>query len=185
MTSNTTNKTAPSNPAQGHDSKETNEMNNTNSTPKARRRVSQVSRIGRRAAPTATSTIGADFTIGGDERKPEVVDDGEYHITITGARAVTSKAGATSAILEAELDDGTPLDIRPLLVNSQGGISNMVRTNRAIMAALAGLGPDEQVPFSALLKRLAGREVDVEMVMVVDQKSGRPINEITDVFVEE
>ena len=144
------------------------------STPRGRRTATQ---------PTTTSKV----VFGGSAAKQAIpFDDGEYQLHVEGARAVTSKRGATSIVITAkDVASDRYVLLRPLLVHSAGGDSQLVINNRAICEMIASVGEGEEIDLDEMLKRLnAGVTVMVELRYVVDG-NGAPLSDIVDAWIEE
>lgn len=114
---------------------------------------------------------------------PRALPDGEHALEIRSARHVVSKAGNVSVLLDISTADGTPVRIRPMLVHSAGGMSDMTVENLMILEQLAGLSGDE-LTLDKILPALDGREVRVELLEVADRE-GRPANDIIDVIASQ
>ena len=137
--------------------------------------------FGRRAA-TASSRSTSSITFSGNAQLSAALPDGDYIVTILGARDFTSKqTSAVSVVITMQDEHGTPIRARPLLVDSAGGASTLIEDNRALLVALAGLGENEEVGLDELLQRLAGKTVGVELRLASDGR-GQPVNEIAAVL---
>jgi hypothetical protein len=139
-------------------------------------------RTGRRAAPNQ-SLKTPEITLGGSAAKvAEPVADGEYRIKVTGARVVTSKSGSTSVILTVEdVENGQLIKVRPLLVASPGGDSDLTYQGRATLEALLGLDEGATLSLNAALRTLTGVEAEVELAEMTDHR-GQQVNEIVEIF---
>jgi hypothetical protein len=112
----------------------------------------------------------------------QTVDDGFYNLTITAEpRVVLSKKGATSVILPVSDEEGTPIKIRPLLVDSPGGDSDLVYAGKATLEALLGLGDDDTMDLGDALAKLAGVEFHAELQGTVDHRE-QLVMDIVDVL---
>ena len=143
--------------------------------------------FGRRTAnqqsKSGTAAKTADNITLGPVKRTVVVEDGEYQVTVTGARAITSKTGATSVILAAE-HDGEGLRLQPMLVASPGGPSDLTADNIVILKTIAALDVDGESTLADLINELAGKQCLLELKELTD-KQGNPINRVVDAIVEE
>jgi hypothetical protein len=137
---------------------------------------------GRRAAPTSTTTATAPTSLVlGAAQRVTVLADGEYTGEITGARLVTGKSsGATSLVMTFRTDDGQTVALQPMLLHSQGGPSTLTETNVAIARDLAGIDGDDPIAADALVARLTGARVWLDLSEQVNRTDGRPINRVED-----
>jgi hypothetical protein len=136
---------------------------------------------GRRAAPIhsqANSAHVPSLSFGGDIKRSTTLPDGEYNLTVIGARILQNKAGNVSLILNAETHEGEPVRLQGLLVYSPGGESQMVIDNRAILADMARLD-GETVDADTLIAKLTGVTIWVDLIEV-EAKDGSPANRILD-----
>ena len=132
---------------------------------------------GRRAAPS-TGAAAPKVILGGSAAKVAVVPpSGDYALTIAGARAVTSRAGATNVVLSVTDEHGRPITLRPLLVASPGGDSDLVYQGRATLETLLDLGEDEAIDLNEVLDKLSGTRFEAELEAVVDHR-GQMVSEI-------
>ena len=138
--------------------------------------------IGRRAAqyqkqPTTVAPT-VNVTFGGPVAKSAVLPDGEYTGRVEKLEFRQSKKGALVAVVTFISDDAGKVRLQPLMVGSQGGDSELIVNNRAILSAMAGIGEDRSVTPDELIKVITGAECWVRLIEVTD-KDGEPINRIT------
>lgn len=143
---------------------------------------------GRRAAPTsnaASSTSSVDVLniSRGGKKAPEALPDGEHTITILSAAHRVAKSGSVVILVDAVSGDGVPVKLRPLLVSSPGGSSDLTIQNLEILEALAGA--EENATLGDILGQITQRTVTVDMAEVVDQRTGATVNDIVDVIASE
>jgi len=120
----------------------------------------------------------------GDVTAAKVVADGEYELTIDDVRPVQSKHGSISIILSGKVEGHqAPVLLRPLLVFSPSGSSNLTTSNIELLQQMAGFGVDENVDLEEVRQKLVGSTSTVSLITVVDASTGRPINEILEVLV--
>lgn len=132
--------------------------------------------FGRRTAGAATQSAPSGITFGAAPQNT-VLPEGDHEVTIEGARVVSGKSGSASVVPVVKTDTGEYVKVRPMLVFSPGGVSNLVDENRACLAEMAGVKPGEQIDMDTLLKRIAGARVGVQLIETADMR-GLPINEI-------
>lgn len=147
-----------------------------------------IPRFGNRAAkgskltPAKSASAGGSIRISGSGPKVRVLPDGDHEIEIKGGRVVESKTtGSISVVLGATTLDGDVIRLQPLLVDSSGGDSETTIGNRAILAALARMDPEEDLTLDEVVARLTGR-VEVGIRVITHYKDGTPVNVIFDVY---
>jgi hypothetical protein len=145
-------------------------------------------RRGKRAAPGATSATPTTprISFGGSSKLVAVVpDDGDYVLDVAGARVVVSKSsGAVTVVLTVkDVDSGNFVKVRPLLVGSAGGDSDLVHANRAFIELLLGLGPDDHMELDDVVAKLdaGGIQFEAELQAGTDGR-GQEVADIVEVL---
>ena len=136
-----------------------------------------------KAAPLSSS-VSLKGISKGAETAAKAVADGEYVLIVTAARPVQSKHGSISLILSGTVEGNqAPVLLRPFLVFSPSGSSNLTISNIELLQQLAGFGVHEDVDLEEVSQKLVGSTNAVILITVVDATTGRPINEILEGLV--
>jgi hypothetical protein len=116
-----------------------------------------------------------------------VFEPGEYKVRIESARVVQRKMNVLVALDLVEIESGCRVDGRPLWVdgpNSNAG--NLTAENQHQIAQLLTLAKLPTVGnVGTLIPKLAGLEFSAQLVLAVDNRSGRSYNAIADVYLDD
>jgi hypothetical protein len=135
----------------------------------------------------ANGNVNVSLDFGAAATKvPRVVEPGEYHLRVDAARVIPSKDNILIALDLTEMEHNQRIDGRPLWVegpNSDAG--NLVAENQYLIGQLLTLA---KLPTAGnvgeLIPKLAGLEFDAQLVLAVDNRSGRSFNAIADIYTD-
>jgi hypothetical protein len=120
---------------------------------------------------------------GARAKRAEVLADGEYDLVVSGFAVNQTKNGNAVARLSAT-HDGTPVKLQGLLIYSQGGDSDLVIDNMAMLEDMVGLPEGESMTMEELESKLVGQTITVDLIEV-ETNGGDSANRIVDVIPTE
>ena len=117
----------------------------------------------------------------GSKTAAAALPDGEHDILIHSAVHRVTKSGAVVILIDAvTLDDETPVKLRPLLIQSAGGDSDLTIRNFELLELLAGVEASSDL--RTILEALINRQCVVDLGVTVDNRNGQDLNELLDVI---
>ena len=139
---------------------------------------------GRRGvSPAMTSSANSSVDVlnisRGGQKTPQALPDGEHDLIIHSAIHRVAKSGSVVVLIDAVSISGVPVKLRPLLVSSPGGSSDLTIRSLEILELIAGAPADSNL--GEILKQLTQRAVTLDLAEVVDQR-GALVNDIVDVI---
>lgn len=137
-------------------------------------------------AGTAPVDVTVDFGAAAG-KIARIFEPGEYKLKIEAARVIAHDQNVSIALDLVETESGGRVASRPVWVDGpQAGVGNLAAENQHLIAQLLTLA---KLPTSGnvatLIPKLAGLAFNGQLVLAVDNRSGRAFNAIADVFAEE
>lgn len=133
-----------------------------------------------------TPDVNIDFGAAA-KKVARTFEPGEYKLRVESARVIQRNQNVLIAFDLTELESGGRVDGRPLWVdgpNSAAG--NLTADNQHLIAKMLTLA---ELPTAgnvgALIPKLAGLEFNAQLVLAVDNRSGRSFNAIADIYTDD
>ena len=113
-----------------------------------------------------------------------VVQPGEYALRVELARVIQKNQNILVALDLVDTDSGGRIDTRPLWVDGpRSDCGNLTAENQHLIAQLLTLAKLPTVGnVGELIPKLAALEFDAQLVLAVDNRSGRSYNAISGIY---
>jgi hypothetical protein len=111
----------------------------------------------------------------------------EYRLRVEAARVVQRNENVLIALDLIELETGGRVDGRPLWVDGpKSNAGNLTAENQHLIAQLLTLAKLPTVGnVGELIPKLAGLEFNAQLVLAVDNRSGRSYNAVAEIYTDE
>jgi hypothetical protein len=118
---------------------------------------------------------------------PRTFEPNEYRLRVEAARVVQRNSNVSIALDLVEIDSGSRVAGAPLWVDGpKSDAGNLTAENQHLIAQLLTLA---KLPTSGnvgeLIPKLAGLEFDARLVVAIDNRTGRSINVLSDIYTDE